>query len=94
MAYEGAAALAYTIELAQGGAAVGNVVCDPLGQMNVKVGWVQTSFNGSRSVSGSGKMAGGLHLDKGGATDVHATLAFGARPASFTLSKADLVIKQ
>jgi hypothetical protein len=92
--YDGAADLAYTIELEQAGAAVGNAVCNPLGQLNVKLGWVETNFNGARSASGSGKMACGLSLAKGGVTNVRATLAVVTRPATFTLSKADLIIKQ
>jgi hypothetical protein len=41
-----------------------------------------------------GKMACRVRLAKGGATDVQASLAFGVRPATLTLAKADLVLKQ
>jgi translation initiation factor IF-1 len=41
-----------------------------------------------------GKMACRVRLAKGDAIDVQASLAFGVRPATLTLAKADLVLKQ
>jgi hypothetical protein len=92
--YEGNAKLQYRIELLQGGANVASASCDPLGEMNVKVGWVETQWGSSRSRSGSGKMSCSANLAKGGPTDVAATLAFAVRPSKLDLKKADLVVKQ
>jgi hypothetical protein len=94
MKWEGDAALAYTIELEQGGKSVATATCNPLGPMNVKVGWSETNIGGSHSRSGSGKMGCSATLPSGGATNVKATLAFSRKPATLTLSKADLVVKQ
>lgn len=91
---EGAAALTYRVDLLQGGSAVANAECQALGPMSIKMGWVETQFGASRSRSGSGKMACTAKLAKSGPTVVQATLGFDARPISFTLSKADLVVKQ
>lgn len=92
--YEGAAALTYRVELAQAGASVATAACEALGPMSMKVGWVETQFGASRSLRGSGKMSCSASLAKGGLTEVRATLGFSARPASATLNKADLVVKQ
>lgn len=92
--YEGAAALGYRVELVQDGASVATAECDALGPMSLKVGWVETQFGASRSLSGTGKMACGAKLPKSGLTEVRATLGFSARPASVTLTRADLVVKQ
>ena len=93
LAYEGDPALAYAIELQQG-STVGRVACDPLGTMTVKIGWVETQFGSSHSLSGSGKMLCRARVAKSGATRVRATLAFSTPPTSCTFKKADLVIKQ
>jgi hypothetical protein len=92
--YDGAATLAYTITLSQGGAPVATAACNPLGRLPVKMGWVETNVNGAQSRKGSGKMECSATLAKGGPTTVQATLAFAQRPATVTLNKADLVLKQ
>lgn len=92
--YEGGAALTYRVDLVQGGSSVATTECEALGPMSMKVGWIETQFGASRSRSGNGKMACGVHLPKGGPTTVQATLDFSARPSSVTLNKADLVVKQ
>jgi hypothetical protein len=92
--YEGGAALTYRVELLQGGSSVATAECDALGPMSMKVGWVETQFGASRSLSGNGKMSCSANLAKGGATVVQATLGFSARPTSATLNRADLVVKQ
>lgn len=94
IAYEGDAALAYRVELVQDGATVASAVCDPLGPMNVKMSWVETSIGSSHSRRGKGKMGCAATLAKGGPTTVKATLAFAQKPAGLALKKADLVIKQ
>jgi hypothetical protein len=94
MKWEGDAALAYTIELEQGGKSVATATCNPLGAINVKLNWSETNIGGSHSRSGSGKMGCSATLPSGGATNVKATLAFSRKPATLTLSKADLVLKQ
>jgi hypothetical protein len=92
--YEGPAALEYHIDLQQGGASVGSAVCDPLGQLNVKLKWVETHLGTASKVSGTGKMACSATLAKAGPTTVQTTLAFTTRPATFALMKADLIVKQ
>lgn len=92
--YDGAAALAYTVTLSQGGAPVATAVCNPLGHLPVKMGWVETNVNGAQSRKGNGKMGCSAKLAAGGPTAVQATLAFAQRPATLTLTKADLVLKQ
>lgn len=94
IAYEGNAALAYRVELVQDGATVASAVCDPLGPMNVKMSWVETNIGSSHSRRGKGKMSCAATLAKGGPTTVKATLAFAQKPATVTLKKADLVVKQ
>ncbi len=94
IAYEGDAALAYQVELVQDGATVARAVCDPLGPMNVKMSWVETNMGSSHSRRGRGKMACSATLAKAGPTTVKTTLAFAQKPASVTLKKADLVVKQ
>lgn len=91
--YEGDAALTYHVDLLQGGSTVATADCEALGQMSMKVGWIETRFNTSQSRSGRGKMPCSAHLDKSGATVVRAQLGFTTRP-SVTLVKADLVVKQ
>ena len=91
---DGPATLTYGIELKQGGSSVAKASCDPLGDMNVKIGWIETTFGESRSRRGSGKMSCSATLAKGGLTEVDAELAFGSKPTTFTLRKADLVLKQ
>ena len=92
--YEGPAALVYRVELQQGGASVATAVCDPLANLNLKLGWVETQLGGSHSVSGSGKMSCSANLAKAGLTTIQTTLEFTTRPATLTLTKADLVVKQ
>ncbi|HYP87541.1 MAG TPA: hypothetical protein VEQ59_05300 [Polyangiaceae bacterium] len=92
--FEQPAALSYHIELEQAGAVVARADCDPLGQLNIKIGWAESSFGNSRSLAGSGKMACSAHLPKAGLTNVRATLAFSTKPTTLTFKKADLVLKQ
>ncbi len=59
----------------------------------------RVAFTGEGSQSSTlqlsaGELACSANLPKAGPTTVHATLAFGTRHASATLSKADLVLKQ
>lgn len=91
---EGAAALAYTVQLSQGGAPVATATCNPLGKLPAKIGWVETTFGSKHTRKGSGKMECSASVPKGGPTAVSATLAFSQRPATVTLRKADLVLKQ
>jgi len=92
--FEGSVALAYKIELHQNGAPVGTTVCNPLGDLPMKTGWVSTDLGSSHSRRGNGKMRCDVQLATAGATKVKASLAFNPKPAKFTLKKADLVIKQ
>ena len=73
---------------------VANATCDPLAHLSVKTGWVQTSGGGSTSKRGMGKMSCSASLPAGGATNVKVKLAFASKPASLTLRRADLVLKQ
>jgi hypothetical protein len=92
--YEGDAALAYRIDLLQGGSRVATAECQALGAMSIKMGWVETQLGSSRSRRGRGKMTCSAPLAKSGPTVVEATLAFDPRPVRVTLRKADLVVKQ
>jgi hypothetical protein len=94
VAYEGSATLSYQIELAQGGRTVATTRCDPLGKLSVQLGWVDIQRNALRSASGHGKMSCAATLAKAGPTVVRATLAFGVRPLTATINRADLVVKQ
>ena len=94
VAYEGNASLHYDIELLQGDAVVATATCDPLATMHVKTGWVETNVGDKHTRSGNGKMSCSAKLAKGGSTKVKATLAVSDKPASFKLTKADLVVKQ
>ncbi|HEY1959780.1 MAG TPA: hypothetical protein VGH28_29425 [Polyangiaceae bacterium] len=94
LSYEGNAALAYRVTLEQGGKSVATTVCDPLARLNVKTMWTETNVGASHSRHGMGKMSCTVTLPSGGATEVHATLAWSAKPSSVTLKKADLVVKQ
>lgn len=92
--YEGPAALSYEIGLEQGGMLIANAVCDPLGQLGIKVGWVEVRSGASRALKGNGKMSCSAHVNKAGPTTVRAVLRSGAAPARMKLTKADLLIKQ
>jgi hypothetical protein len=92
--YTGDATLAYTIALSQGGAKVASATCDPLGNIPVKTGWVETNVGAAHSRRGSGKMTCSATLPAAGPTTVTATLAFGRKPATLTLKKADLAVRQ
>lgn len=92
--YEGDAALAYTVELVQGGATVATTVCNPLARLTVRTGWTSKSWGGSHSSKGNGKMACSVHIPSGGPTTVNATLAFSRRPTKLRLTQADLLVKQ
>jgi hypothetical protein len=94
MKWEGDASLAYTVELEQGGKSVATASCNPLGPLTVKLKWGEYNIGSSHSRSGSGKMGCSAMLASGGATNVEATLAFSRKPATLSLSKADLVLKQ
>lgn len=92
--YEGDSNLVYQIELMQKNVAVGVATCSPLGNLPVKTGWVSTDVGSKHSRSGSGKMACDTNVATGGPTVVHAKLAWSTKPASATLKKAELVLKQ
>jgi hypothetical protein len=92
--YEKPAALSYHIELEQGGASVASVECDPLGRLDIKVGWAEAGVGNLRSVRGSGRMLCSAQIAKAGLTTVRASLAFSSRPTTLNFGKADLVLKQ
>ena len=92
--HSGEAALEYRIELWQNGASVAAAICDPLGQMTVKIGWTEYNFGSSHSRSGEGKMSCRAHVAQGGTTEVRAALVVKRLPATMALSKADLIVKQ
>lgn len=92
--YEGEASLEYRIEVFQNGSSVGHTVCNPLGRLSVKTGWVETNLGSFHTRRGMGNMSCELKLPSSGPTVVKTTLAFGKKPPTMTLRKADLVIKQ
>lgn len=92
--YEGDATLAYTIDLFQKGSSVGKATCNPLGRLPAKINWVETNLGSSHSRRGSGEMECSAKLVAAGETMVKTTLAFGKKPQTVTLRKADLVVKQ
>jgi hypothetical protein len=92
--YLGDAALAYHIDLSQGGTKVASATCDPLGHLPVRSSWTETNLGSSHSRKGVGEMSCNATLPAGGSTLVQVTLAFSRRPTSVTLRKADLVLKQ
>lgn len=92
--YQGEAAIEYRVELLQAGTNVGSAVCNPLGHLPVKSGWVETNIGSSHSRRGNGKMECSAKVAAGGSTTVKATLAFKQKPQTITLKKADLVVKQ
>lgn len=92
--FEGDSALAYKVDLVQNGASVGSTVCNPLGDLPMKTGWVSTDLGSSHSRRGNGKMRCDVQLAKEGATTIKANLTWTPKPAKATLKKADLVIKQ
>jgi hypothetical protein len=94
VAYQGSASLTYAITLEQGGNSVATATCNPLGRIHVKSTWVETDLGSSHTRRGMGKMVCSADLPSGGSTTVKATLAWGSKPASATLKKADLVVKQ
>ncbi|HYQ26873.1 MAG TPA: hypothetical protein VER04_06630 [Polyangiaceae bacterium] len=85
-------------QITQPGPARGRTVattrCDPLGKLSVQLGWVDIQRNALHSASGHGKMSCAATLAKAGPTVVRATLAFGVRPLTATINRADLVVKQ
>ncbi len=92
--WQGDASLGYAIELDQAGKAIGAATCNPLGLIPVKSSWTETNLGGSHSRHGVGKMTCTASVPAAGPTTVKATLAFAHQPATFTLTRADLVIKQ
>jgi hypothetical protein len=94
ISYQGPAVLQYRIELLQAGAVVATAVCDPLGAMSVKMGWVETNLDDAHSRRGGGKMGCSASVPAAGPTTVRATLAVASRPTTVALRKADLVRKQ
>jgi hypothetical protein len=94
IAYEGDATLQYKVEMFQNGSAAGTAACNPLGRLPTKTSWVETNIGASHSRRGSGKMECSTSITSGGPTIVKTTLAFGKKPTTVTLKKADLVIKQ
>lgn len=86
--------LAYEVALLQGGVAVANAVCDPLGNLSIKFGFLETWSGTSMSRSGRGKLSCEATLPAAGLTTVKSRLVSRGRPALCTIGKADLVIKQ
>jgi len=94
LSYTGSAKLEYRVALLQGGSPVATVVCDALGRMSATRMWLEVDRGSVHSRSGRGKMECSATLLKGGPTTVDVNLAFGVRPLSATVSRADLVLKQ
>lgn len=94
LSWDGAATLDYQVTLEQGGKTVATATCDPFGQLHVKQMWAETNIGSSHSRHGRGKMSCSTSLPSGGPTTVKATLAWGTKPSTETLRKADLVVKQ
>ncbi len=92
--YTGSASLQYTVELEQGGTKVASITCDPLAQLHTKTSWVETNIGDQHSRRGNGKMDCTATLPAGGPTTVNAKLAFGTKPKTITLKKADLALRQ
>lgn len=92
--YEGNASLAYTIDLVQNGAVAASAVCNPLGRLPAKTGWIETNIGSSHSRRGNGKMDCSATVPSGGPTIVRAKLAFGQSPQALKLTRADLVVRQ
>lgn len=92
--YDGEAALKYEVMLLQGDKVATTTVCDPLGQLPIKVAWVETDFNDSHSRSGKGKMTCSVDLARGGPTTVRAKLIISHRPPRLVLNRADLILRQ
>ncbi len=92
--WQGDGSLVYTVDFEQGGKSLMTVVCDPLGRLPVKTSWVETNLGSSHTRHGMGKMECSANAPATGATDVKVTLAWARKPASATVRKADLVIKQ
>jgi hypothetical protein len=92
--WQGDASLVYTIDFEQGGSKLMTMTCNPLGPIHVKQSWTETNLGASHSRHGLGKMECSANAPAVGATNVKATLAWMKKPASVTLKKADLVIKE
>jgi hypothetical protein len=92
--WEGDGNLSYKVELVQNGTTVASAMCNPLGNLPVKSSWVSTDIGSKHSRRGNGKMPCDTKLAVGGPTTVKSTLAWGRKPASVTMKKADLVVKQ
>lgn len=92
--YEGDASLEYRIDVFQNGSSVGKTVCNPLGRLSVKTGWVETNVGSTHTRRGMGNMSCELKLPSAGPTVVKTTLVFTKKPPNATLRKADLVVKQ
>jgi hypothetical protein len=92
--YEGDAALTYDVVLEQAGKPVAKTTCDPLAPLSTKVSWVETNIGSKHSRRGKGKMACTATVAAAGQTTAKVTLAFGSKPRSVVLKRADLVLKQ
>jgi hypothetical protein len=92
--YEGDASLTYDVVLEQDGKAVAKTTCDPLARLSTKVSWVETNIGSKHSRRGKGKMACTATVPAAGQTTAKVTLAFGAKPKTVSLKRADLVLKQ
>ena len=92
--FDGEGGLTYSIELFQNGSAVANTVCNPLGNINVKTGWVSTDLGAAHSRRGNGKMSCNVLLSQAGATTIKASLVWNPKPTRVALKRADLVVKQ
>jgi hypothetical protein len=92
--YDGPAALTYQIDLVQGGKPVASARCDPLARLHVKSTWMERNLGNAHSRRGNGKMACEASVPAAGPTLVTAALIFSRKPASLTLRKADLALRQ
>ena len=98
--------LAYFVLVYQGGEVVGRLTCDPFDissfDLSTKFTSFDTSLRTARAFNYSGKMRCSVNVPNTGITIVEAALApvktadgsIVDMPASFELSKADLVIKE
>lgn len=92
--YKGDVDMVYKVALVQRGKTVAAATCDPLGHLDIRIGWVQTDIGASHSRRGTGRMECSARVPTAGPTVVKATLAFLGRPAKVDLEKADLIVKQ
>lgn len=92
--WSGDATVHYDVELQQGGTTVATAKCDPLGNLPAKTSWVETNIGDKHSRRGNGKMTCSANVPSGGATTANVKLVFDKKPATLTLKKADLALRQ